>query len=169
MKPFRLKLTHHLIIAYGLYKEMNCYRPHPAQVDEMTDMFHSADYMEFLKRIDPQYGGGGGGGGGGNAGTATATRVTAAQSRKYNVGPDEDCPAFDGVYRFGQLTTGASLDAAVQLCTDRTDIAINWSGGFHHAKKDSASGFCYVNGTCLRTGSRIYPNERQHPIRMYSQ
>lgn len=25
------------------------------------------------------------------------------------------------------------------------DIAINWSGGLHHAKKAEASGFCYVN------------------------
>ncbi len=25
------------------------------------------------------------------------------------------------------------------------DIAINWSGGLHHAKKFEASGFCYVN------------------------
>lgn len=26
-----------------------------------------------------------------------------------------------------------------------TDIAINWSGGLHHAKRNQASGFCYVN------------------------
>lgn len=26
-----------------------------------------------------------------------------------------------------------------------SDIAINWSGGLHHAKKREASGFCYVN------------------------
>ncbi len=26
-----------------------------------------------------------------------------------------------------------------------SDIAINWSGGLHHAKKSEASGFCYVN------------------------
>jgi len=25
------------------------------------------------------------------------------------------------------------------------DIAVNWSGGLHHAKKSEASGFCYVN------------------------
>jgi len=28
-----------------------------------------------------------------------------------------------------------------QIC----DIAINWAGGLHHAKKFEASGFCYVN------------------------
>lgn len=25
------------------------------------------------------------------------------------------------------------------------DIAVNWSGGLHHAKKFEASGFCYIN------------------------
>ena len=30
-----------------------------------------------------------------------------------------------------------------------TDIAINWSGGLHHAKKMEASGFCYVNDIVL--------------------
>lgn len=25
------------------------------------------------------------------------------------------------------------------------DIAVNWAGGLHHAKKKEASGFCYVN------------------------
>ena len=30
-----------------------------------------------------------------------------------------------------------------------TDIAINWAGGLHHAKKSEASGFCYVNDIVL--------------------
>ena len=28
-------------------------------------------------------------------------------------------------------------------------VAINWSGGLHHAKKGEASGFCYVNDIVL--------------------
>ena len=31
----------------------------------------------------------------------------------------------------------------------QTDIAINWSGGLHHAKKSEASGFCYINDIVL--------------------
>jgi histone deacetylase 3 len=38
------------------------------------------------------------------------------------------------------LTQGLSF-IFIQHC----DIAINWSGGLHHAKKFEASGFCYVN------------------------
>jgi hypothetical protein len=30
-----------------------------------------------------------------------------------------------------------------------TDVAINWSGGLHHAKKSEASGFCYINDIVL--------------------
>ena len=30
--------------------------------------------------------------------------------------------------------TGASLEAAEKLNTEAADIAINWSGGLHHAK-----------------------------------
>lgn len=29
------------------------------------------------------------------------------------------------------------------------DVAINWAGGMHHAKKFKASGFCYVNDIVL--------------------
>lgn len=29
------------------------------------------------------------------------------------------------------------------------DISINWSGGLHHAKRQEASGFCYVNDCVL--------------------
>ena len=38
---------------------------------------------------------------------------------------------------------------AVKLNKQETDIAVNWSGGLHHAKKSEASGFCYVNDIVL--------------------
>ena len=31
----------------------------------------------------------------------------------------------------------------------QADIAVNWAGGLHHAKKCEASGFCYVNDIVL--------------------
>ncbi|CAM9609059.1 unnamed protein product, partial [Choristocarpus tenellus] len=30
MKPHRLKLAHHLLLSYGLYRKMEIYRPHLA-------------------------------------------------------------------------------------------------------------------------------------------
>lgn len=41
------------------------------------------------------------------------------------------------------------IAAAVKLNKQKTDIAINWMGGLHHAKKAEASGFCYSNDIVL--------------------
>ena len=40
--------------------------------------------------------------------------------------------------------TGADL-----LVGRRVRVALNWAGGWHHARRDSASGFCYVNDIVL--------------------
>jgi histone deacetylase HOS2 len=47
------------------------------------------------------------------------------------------------------LYTGASLDAARNLISGQSDIAINWSGGLHHAHKHMGAGFCYINDIVL--------------------
>lgn len=39
--------------------------------------------------------------------------------------------------------------SAIKLNKGQADIAINWAGGLHHAKKSEASGFCYVNDIVL--------------------
>ena len=61
----------------------------------------------------------------------------------------EDCPIFADMYNFCKIYVGASLAAARKLCAGTTDIAINWSGGLHHAKKAKASSFCYINDIVL--------------------
>ena len=38
---------------------------------------------------------------------------------------------------------------SVKLNKGAADIAINWAGGLHHAKKSEASGFCYSNDIVL--------------------
>jgi histone deacetylase 1/2 len=57
---------------------------------------------------------------------------------QFNMG--EDCPVFDGLYTFCRRYAGASIEGAVKLNHELADIAINWSGGLHHAKKAEASG-----------------------------
>ena len=49
-------------------------------------------------------------------------------------------------FNIASTQLGCSIDGAIKLNHGLTDIAINWSGGLHHAKKVEASGFCYVNG-----------------------
>jgi histone deacetylase 1/2 len=65
----------------------------------------------------------------------------------FNVG--EDCPVFDGLYEFCKISSGGSLAAASKLNLKEAEIAINWMGGLHHAKKCEASGFCYTNDIVL--------------------
>lgn len=81
---------------------------------------------------------------------------------RFNIGV-EDCPVFDGMYDFCRLSSGSSLDGARKLNANVCDIAINWSGGLHHAKKWEASGFCYVNDIVLA----ILELLRFHPRVLY--
>ncbi|KAG3180112.1 Histone deacetylase 1 [Phytophthora cactorum] len=133
MKPHRMKLAHHLVVNYGLYQKMDVFEPHWASADEMK-VFHAPDYIEFLQRVSP-----------------ANQRDMAMDLTKYNFGEtsDTDCPVFDGVFDFCQIYTGGTLDAVARLNFGLCDIAINWSGGLHHAKKASGSGFCYVNDIVL--------------------
>ncbi|KAG9584152.1 histone deacetylase, partial [Aureobasidium melanogenum] len=41
------------------------------------------------------------------------------------------------------------MEAVSALTNNQSDIAINWSGGLHHAHKSEASGFCYINDIVL--------------------
>jgi histone deacetylase 1/2 len=59
----------------------------------------------------------------------------------------DDCPVFDGLFEFCGISGGGSMEGAARLNRLKCDIAVNWAGGLHHAKKSEASGFCYVNGT----------------------
>ncbi|KAH6570440.1 hypothetical protein BASA62_004357 [Batrachochytrium salamandrivorans] len=129
MKPHRIRMTHNLVVNYGLYKKLEINRPTPATMKEMTK-FHSDDYIEFLHRVQPE----------------NADEISKYQ-QKFNLG--EDCPVWEGLYEFCALSAGGSLSAAVKLNRGESDISINWSGGLHHAKKGEASGFCYVNDIVL--------------------
>ncbi|RWW28504.1 hypothetical protein GW17_00007028, partial [Ensete ventricosum] len=73
--------------------------------------------------------------------------ASSLQLKRFNVG--EDCPVFDGIFEFCQASAGGSIGAAVKINRGDADIAINWAGGLHHAKKCEASGFCYVNDIVL--------------------
>lgn len=73
--------------------------------------------------------------------------------------PGEDNPVFDGLFEFCSISAGGSMGmsknwwsvpqtntmplpgAAERINSGMSDIAINWAGGLHHAKKIEASGF----------------------------
>ncbi|OAG31850.1 histone deacetylase 1/2 [Nematocida displodere] len=129
MKPHRIRMTHSLLVNYSVFKRMNTYVPIPASFEDLT-RFHSNDYIEFLMSIKKD-----------NA-DAREKEVS-----KFNM--IEDCPVFEGIYDYCQSTAGGSIQGAVHINEGECDVAINWAGGLHHAKRREASGFCYVNDIVL--------------------
>jgi histone deacetylase 1/2 len=129
MKPHRIRLAHSLVMNYGLYKKMEIYRAKPASKYEMTQ-FHTDEYIDFLAKVTPDN-----------------MESYQKEQQKYNVG--DDCPVFDGLFDFCGISAGGSMEGAARLNRKKADIAINWAGGLHHAKKSEASGFCYVNDIVL--------------------
>lgn len=129
MKPHRMRMTHNLVTNYGLHKKMDILRPKRATRDQMT-RFHTDEYVDFLNRVTPE----------------TVHDMTGDGTR-FLIG--EDCPAFDGLYEFCSISAGGSLAAATRINSGESDVAVNWAGGLHHAKKREASGFCYINDIVL--------------------
>ncbi|MQL94946.1 hypothetical protein Taro_027608 [Colocasia esculenta] len=145
MKPHRIRMAHNLVVHYSLHRLMEISRPYPASAVDIR-RFHSDDYVGFLSSVTPEAV---------TAATAGAPVLDSSSSavssvkqlKRFNVG--EDCPVFDGLFEFCQASAGGSIGAAVKLNWGDADIAINWAGGLHHAKKGEASGFCYVNDIVL--------------------
>ncbi|KAK0860448.1 histone deacetylase [Friedmanniomyces endolithicus] len=129
MKPHRIRMAHSLIMNYGLYKHLEIYRAKPASKYEMTQ-FHIDEYVDFLQKVTPDN-----------------MEGFSREQSKYNVG--DDCPVFDGLFEFCGISAGGSMEGAARLNRGKCDVAVNWAGGLHHAKKSEASGFCYINDIVL--------------------
>ena len=97
MKPHRLQMTHNLILSYSLYKKMDVYRPHWATDEEMS-LFHSPDYVDFIRRVNPDN---------------QHEPQFAKQLQRFTVG--EDCPVFDGLYDYCRVYSGGTIDGAMKL------------------------------------------------------
>lgn len=60
-----------------------------------------------------------------------------------------DCPVFPHMYDFVRLAGGGSLTGARMILRGEASVVFNPSGGFHHARADAASGFCYINDVVI--------------------
>lgn len=129
MKPHRVRMTHDLIVTYGLYKYCDVFRPELLNKEDLIK-FHTPDYIDFLAKVSPHN-----------------LREYLPELKQYSVG--QDCPIFSGLYDFSRLCASGSVGGAVRLNSGDAEVAINWGGGLHHAKKKEASGFCYVNDCVL--------------------
>ncbi|EPQ28643.1 uncharacterized protein PFL1_03946 [Pseudozyma flocculosa PF-1] len=93
-----------------------------------------------------------------------ATEQRAQPRTKNQFGLVDDCPPFEGLKDHVELVAGASIRAAELLATGEVDVAIAWDGGRHHAKKDAASGFCYVNDAVLAILALRKLRKRRVPV-----
>ena len=60
-----------------------------------------------------------------------------------------DCPILENLYDFVSIIAISSINAAKALNSGLVDTCVNFCGGWHHAQRDQASGFCYVNDCVL--------------------
>jgi histone deacetylase 8 len=119
-------MVQELIEAYKIVDYLRVIEPCPATREELTE-FHSRDYVALLERAE------------------TVEDDGDPNNELEDSGLCYDCPVFENVYNYVCWVAGATLTAANSLIAKRTSVAINWTGGWHHAKRCSASGYCYVN------------------------
>ena len=125
----RAKQTYDLLMSIGLLKDnrVSVIAPKPATRAEL-EKFHSGQYLDALR-------------------LAAEGKITAAASRM-GIGTF-DCPLFKDMYDYSAWACGATLTGAELILSGEADIAFNPSGGFHHARAEKASGFCYLNDIVL--------------------
>ena len=63
---------------------------------------------------------------------------------KFNLG-GEDTPVFKNLFDYVLLYTSATLTGVDLIINENANVVFNPLGGFHHASRNWAEGFCYVN------------------------
>ncbi|XP_013167898.1 PREDICTED: histone deacetylase 8-like isoform X1 [Papilio xuthus] len=128
--PFRASMVNDLLTAYELNNNLQVIRSTPASYDDLKK-FHSELYLDHLKsfhELEEDY-------------------MTNDQDEEYGIG--YDCPPISNMYELVTVVAGGSITAAKCLLLGITNVAINWCGGWHHAQRFGAEGFCYVNDIVL--------------------
>ena len=176
MKPYRLSITNSLVLTYGLYERMHVFRPRKATKAQLC-AYHAPSFIEYLCKgntmqdlPDADFGPVGGAGDfpidltGNPLLNKNYTKDSSGKKpQKARIRATGDCPVFDGLFSYVQIFTGASIEAAQRLNAGLCDVAINWSGGMHHAHKALPSGFCYANDIVLA----ILELLKHHPRVLY--
>ena len=143
-KPVRARLTLDLCRRYDLIERpwIRLIKPQPLDFETMAE-FHDPAYLKMLKDL-------------GSATLASELWPDLLSPKagdyltvdpkilRYGLGTEEN-PIFSGVYDYSALTAGATLEGARMVADGKAQVVFNPVGGFHHAGRDHAEGFCYVN------------------------
>lgn len=124
LKPIRLKRAHDLLKQYGALDSVTVREPTLCSIDDLRTT-HSE---EFIRAVD-----------------YLGESPTFPHSyRRFGFGSGDN-PIFHGMFEASRLYTGASVDAAQAVLDGECRVAMNLSGGLHHAHRSSAAGFCVFN------------------------
>lgn len=140
-KTSRAKIVYELCHRYGLLDHpwIDIVRPEPLGFEKLT-LFHSDEYLRLLQ--------------------AASANTFRFEMLGCGLGTDEN-PVFEGLYDLVTLAAGATYRGAEMLLSGDCTLALNVFGGFHHAGRGHAEGFCYINDAgiaiahFLRQGLRV--------------
>jgi acetoin utilization protein AcuC len=129
LKPIRVQRTHDLIRACNLLRgqRTSVVSPELASEDVIASV-HSREYIRAVQQASEQ--------------------PTAGRWESFGLGT-LDNPVVPGMYEAAALVVGASEKAAELVQTGTVNIAFNPAGGWHHAHRKRAAGFCIFNDPAI--------------------
>jgi histone deacetylase 8 len=102
-------MVHSLMHSYRLFDGVRLVKPLAITNTELR-AFHSEDYVKFLE--EPE------------------------RFAEEEFGCGYDCPVVEGLLEFARVMAGGSIAAAEALVSGQARVAVNWYGGWHHAKAE---------------------------------
>jgi len=134
-KPARARLMYELLNRYGLISEENQRIIAPPLMNEgLLYLFHTREYIELLKK--------------GEKGEFSIEMLHAGLGT-------EDNPLFKAMYQYALAASSGTYEGAMMLYRGDARFAFNPFGGFHHAGRDHAEGFCYINDIAVAISDLI--------------
>ncbi|XP_048526785.1 histone deacetylase 8-like isoform X3 [Dendroctonus ponderosae] len=129
----RASVVHDLIQSYQIlcHPKLVVVLSQNASEDELK-LFHSAAYIDVLKSLE-----------------SFDSNLDELLEQHVEYGLGYDCPVLDNLLQLAECVAGGTLSAAKLLVSRKCKTTINWFGGWHHARRDSASGFCYINDIAI--------------------
>jgi len=86
--------------------------------EEVIKLFHTEEYVEYVKK---------------------------ASLNGFGYLDYGDTPAFKGVFEASSYVVGTTIECVEKIMDNAVAFAFNPMGGLHHARRDSAAGFCVFN------------------------
>ena len=117
MGPGRVRSAISLAESLGVLDRIEV-SPPPAADDDLLSLVHTADYVDAVRRAEPD--------------------------PRYALGTDDN-PVFEHMHEVSSQVVTATVEAARSVWSGEVGRAVNIAGGLHHAMPSAASGFCIYN------------------------